>query len=70
MVLRNRDGETELTLDGGNLYERTLRAFDAAIAGTGKPLCSGEDGVWSLATGLAVMKSAATGAKVAVEPGL
>ena len=70
VFLRNADGETELTLDGGNLYERTLRDFDAAIAGTGKPLCSGEDGVWSLATGLAAMKSAATGTKVAVEPGL
>jgi 1,5-anhydro-D-fructose reductase (1,5-anhydro-D-mannitol-forming) len=70
VVLRNAEGETELTLDGGNLYERTLKAFDAAIAGTGKPLCSGEDGLWSLATGLAVMKSAATGTKVAVEPGI
>ena len=70
VFLRNAEGETELELEGMNLYERTLRAFDAAIAGTGKPLCSAEDGVWSLATGLAVMKAAQTGTKVAVEPGI
>ena len=70
VFLRNADGETELPFDDTNLYERTLRAFDAAIAGQGKPLCSAEDGVWSLATGLAVMESARTGARVTVETGL
>jgi 1,5-anhydro-D-fructose reductase (1,5-anhydro-D-mannitol-forming) len=70
VLLRNADGETELPFDDTNLYERTLRAFDAAIAEQGQPLCSGEDGVWSLATGLAVMKAAQTGMRIAVEPGL
>jgi 1,5-anhydro-D-fructose reductase (1,5-anhydro-D-mannitol-forming) len=70
VTLRNADGETELPLDTTNLYERTLTAFDAAIAGQGKPLCSGEDGLWSLATGLAVMQAAKTGTRVAVEPGI
>ena len=70
VLLRNAGGEVELPIDDTNLYERTLRAFDAAIAGEGQPLCSGEDGVWSLATGLAVMKAAQTGMRTAVEPGL
>jgi len=70
VTLRNADGETELKLDHRNLYENTLIAFDDAIAGRGKPLCGGEDGVWSLATGLAVMQAAASGNAVAIEPGL
>ena len=70
VTLRNAEGETELTLDHRNLYENTLIAFDAAIAGKGQPLCGGEDGVWSLATGLAVMQAAASGNAVAIEPGL
>ncbi|WP_275784463.1 Gfo/Idh/MocA family protein [Pararhizobium gei] len=70
VTLRNADGETELSLDHRNLYENTLLAFDDAIAGRGRPLCSGEDGIWSLATGLAVMQAAASGAIVTIEPGL
>lgn len=70
VTLRNADGETELPLDHRNLYENTLSAFDAAIAGKGRVLCSGEDGIWSLATGLAVMKAAQTGTTVAIETGL
>ncbi|MGH6809805.1 MAG: gfo/Idh/MocA family oxidoreductase, partial [Ensifer adhaerens] len=34
------------------------------------PSATGEDGVWSLATGLAVVKAAATGQAVAIETGL
>jgi 1,5-anhydro-D-fructose reductase (1,5-anhydro-D-mannitol-forming) len=70
VILRNADGETDLPLDHRNLYENTLIAFDKAIAGKGKPLCSGEDGIWSLATGLAVMQAAASGNAVTIEPGL
>ena len=70
VTLRTAAGEEELTIEPRNLYETTLRAFDAAIAGTGKPLCSGEDGVWSLATGLAVVEAARTGGTVKIVPGL
>ncbi|MDO9416135.1 Gfo/Idh/MocA family protein [Pararhizobium sp.] len=70
VVLRNADGDTELLLDHRNLYENTLLAFDDAIAGKGGPLCTGEDGLWSLATGLAVVKAAATGGTVRIETGL
>jgi 1,5-anhydro-D-fructose reductase (1,5-anhydro-D-mannitol-forming) len=70
VFLRNAEGETELKLDDTNLYERTLAAFDTAISGTGKPLCSGEDGVWSLATALAVSAAASMGETCDVKPGL
>lgn len=70
VTLRNDEGETELALDHANLYERALRNFHAATAGKGSPSASGEDGIWSLATGLAVRESARTGHPVAVEPGL
>lgn len=70
VTLRTAAGEEDLTLDHRNLYETTLAAFDAAIAGKGEPLCTGEDGVWSLATGLAAMEAARTGGTVNVTPGL
>ncbi|WFU08371.1 Gfo/Idh/MocA family oxidoreductase [Rhizobium sp. CB3090] len=70
VFLRDRNGETELPLDHRNLYEIALAAFHAAIEGRGKPSATGEDGVWSLATGLAVVKSAATGEAAKIDPGL
>ena len=70
VVLRNAEGEQQLSLDQHNLYEAALSAFHNAVAGNGAPAASGEDGLWSLATGLAVAKSAATGAAIAIEPGL
>ncbi|GAA2829531.1 1,5-anhydro-D-fructose reductase (1,5-anhydro-D-mannitol-forming) [Aminobacter aminovorans] len=70
VVLRNAEGEHELKLDQRNLYETGLQAFHDAISGKCKPSATGEDGVWSLATGLAVVKSAATGKAVAIEAGL
>ena len=69
VTLRNGDGEQELPVAAGDLYETTVRDFHVAIAGEGRPLCSGEDGVWSLATGLAVVQAAATGQAVRIEPG-
>lgn len=70
VVLRNAEGEQDLPLDQHNLYETALAAFHAAVAGKDAPSASGEDGVWSLAAGLAVARAAATGAAVAIEPGL
>ena len=70
VTLRNAEGEQDLPVDHRNLYEASLADFHAAIAGKGKPLCSGEDGLWSLATGLAVVKAAATGQAVSIESGL
>ena len=70
VTLRSADGEHDLPLDHHNLYEATLAAFHAAIAGKGTPSATGEDGIWSLATGLAVVEAARTGHAVRIEPGL
>ncbi|NVP57313.1 Gfo/Idh/MocA family protein [Mycoplana rhizolycopersici] len=70
VTLRNADGEHELPLDHANLYETALAAFHAAIAGKGQPSASGLDGIWSLATGLAVVEAARSGAAVKIEPQL
>ncbi len=70
VTLRDASGEQELPLDARNLYETALAAFHAAIAGNGKPSATGEDGVWSLASGLAVVEAARTGGTVKIAPGL
>jgi 1,5-anhydro-D-fructose reductase (1,5-anhydro-D-mannitol-forming) len=70
VTLRTADGEEQLTTDPTNLYERALGNFHAAIAGRGVPSASGEDGIWSLATGLAVQQAATTGRATAIETGL
>ncbi len=70
VTLRDASGEQELPLDARNLYETALAAFHAAIAGNGKPSATGDDGVWSLASGLAVVEAARTGGTVKIAPGL
>ena len=61
VVLRNAGGESQIALEHENLYARVVRAFAAAMAGSGAPSASGEDGVRSLATALAVLDSSRTG---------
>jgi 1,5-anhydro-D-fructose reductase (1,5-anhydro-D-mannitol-forming) len=70
VTLRTANGEEQLTADPTNLYERALGNFHAAIAGRGTPSASGEDGIWSLATGLAVQQAARTGRATPIETGL
>lgn len=70
VVLRDKDGEHELPLDHKNLYEIALSAFHNAIAGKGQPSATLADGIWSLATGLAVAEAAKTGKATAVQSGL
>lgn len=70
VTLRDADGERDLPLDQANLYETALSAFHAAVAGNGKPSATGEDGIWSLATGLAVVEAARTGGAVKIMPGI
>jgi 1,5-anhydro-D-fructose reductase (1,5-anhydro-D-mannitol-forming) len=60
VLLRTAGGETKLQLQQENLYVRTINAFKSAIAGDGKPLSTGEDGVASLAIALAALESART----------
>lgn len=70
VTLRNADGDHELSLDTRNLYETALDNFHNAIAGKGRPSATGEDGIWSLATGLAVVDAAKTGGTIKIEAGL
>lgn len=70
VTLRNADGEFELKLDHRNLYETGIAKFQAAIVGNGKPAADGEDGLWSLAVGLAVAEAAKTGVTQPIDPGL
>jgi 1,5-anhydro-D-fructose reductase (1,5-anhydro-D-mannitol-forming) len=65
--LRDADGEETLKLSHENLYERSVRAFHAAMRGEGAPAASGEDGVKSLAVAFAALRSARSGALVKVE---
>ena len=67
VTLRDAAGERQLPLDTKNLYETAIEKFHDAVAGRGKPSATGEDGIWSLATGLAVARSAATGSAVKIE---
>ena len=70
VTLRTAAGEEQLPIDGTNLYVRALTNFHAAVAGKGQPSATGEDGIWSLATGLAVRNAAQSGMAIKVEPGL
>jgi len=70
IVLRDEDGEHPLDFDRTDLYVTALSAFHGAIAGTGRPAADGEDGIRSLAFGLAVLDAARSGRTVKVETGL
>ena len=70
VTLRTADGDEHLPLDDRNLYETALDAFHSAISRKGQPSATGEDGIWSLATGLAVVEAARTGHAVTVKSGL
>jgi 1,5-anhydro-D-fructose reductase (1,5-anhydro-D-mannitol-forming) len=62
LVLRRGNDETVVDdFERDDLYTRSVRNFMAAVNGTGQPSATAEDGLWSLATALAVAKSAETG---------
>ena len=66
VFLRDAGGEREIAIEHENLYARALALFNAAVRGEGQPSATGEDGVRSLATALAVLESARTGRRVAI----
>lgn len=68
--LRDAQGERQLPTDDRNLYEATIEAFHGAVVGNRQPSATAEDGLWSLATGLAVAQSARDGVAVKIETGL
>jgi 1,5-anhydro-D-fructose reductase (1,5-anhydro-D-mannitol-forming) len=69
VVLRTGAGEERLPVAHEKLYDRAVRLFHAAVRGEGQPAATGEDGVWSLATAIAVRDAAASGRSVAVQAG-
>jgi 1,5-anhydro-D-fructose reductase (1,5-anhydro-D-mannitol-forming) len=66
VILRTGSGESVVPVEHENLYVRAVRTFVAAVAGQGQPAASGEDGVRSLATALAVLDASRTGQRVAI----
>lgn len=67
VLLRNEAGEELLPLVHENLYARSIRQFEEAVAGRGSPAATGEDGVRSLAVALAALEAARTGRETAIE---
>ncbi len=66
VTMRREGNEEEVPVDHENLYERSVRCFNAAIRGEGEPAATGADGVQSLAVALAVREAAETGQTVRV----
>ena len=66
VTLRDAKGEVDVPLEHENLYVRGVRAFVGAIRGECAPSATGDDGVRSLATALAVLESARSGRRTAV----
>jgi 1,5-anhydro-D-fructose reductase (1,5-anhydro-D-mannitol-forming) len=66
VMLRDRDGERALDFDRTDLYQRALSAFDRAVRGEGSPAATGEDGLRSLAFGLAALEAARTGRRIEI----
>lgn len=64
--LRDASGARALPLQHEEVYVRGLRLFHAAVRGEGAPAATGEDGVRSLATALAMAESARSGRLVAI----
>ena len=67
IYLRRNDQTEEVVLDPPeDLYIRAVRLFNGATRGQGQPSATGDDGVRSLAVGLAVLESTQTGRRVKV----
>ena len=67
IFIRRGDKQEEIQLDPPeNLYAHAIRHFNQAVKGHGQPWATGEDGVKSLATALAVLESTKTGKAVKV----
>jgi 1,5-anhydro-D-fructose reductase (1,5-anhydro-D-mannitol-forming) len=66
VVLRTADGAVPLALIHEDLYARSIRLFQGAVAGSGVPAATGEDGVRSLALALATTEAAKTGRETSI----
>jgi 1,5-anhydro-D-fructose reductase (1,5-anhydro-D-mannitol-forming) len=66
LLLRNAAGEQAIALEHHNLYEHGVAAFCAAMRGEGRPAATGEDGLRSLATAVAVAQACRMGRAVPI----
>jgi 1,5-anhydro-D-fructose reductase (1,5-anhydro-D-mannitol-forming) len=66
IALRRDGAEEQIEVEHENLYERSVRHFNAAVNGSGEPAASAQDGVKSLAVALAVKEAARSVCTVAV----
>ncbi len=66
VTLRRNGDEEEIPVVHENLYERSVRRFNAAVRGEGPPAATAEDGLRSLEVALAVRKAAETGQMVSL----
>jgi 1,5-anhydro-D-fructose reductase (1,5-anhydro-D-mannitol-forming) len=64
LYVRRNNERQEIPLAHRDLYERSVRLFNAAVRGQGEPAATGEDGFRSLQIALAVRESAITGKRV------
>ena len=69
ITVRTGDGERDLPYSDHSLYVQGVADFMSAIAGTGTPAATGEDGIKSLAVALAVREAAQSGQKTVVDYG-
>ncbi len=67
VLLRSAAGEEQLKLEHEKLYVRSVRLFQAAVAGNGAPSASGEDGVKSLSVAISTRDAARSGAATAID---
>jgi 1,5-anhydro-D-fructose reductase (1,5-anhydro-D-mannitol-forming) len=68
VLLRSAKGEEALQIEHENLYVRSVRLFQNAVAGRGAPAATGEDGVKSLSAALSTLDAARTGREAAIDP--
>src|SRR5215208_950629 len=66
VTVRREGTDTGVPVDHENLYEQSVRCFNAAIRGEGEPAATGTDGIRSLAVALAVREAAASGRTVQI----
>ncbi|MBV8698753.1 MAG: Gfo/Idh/MocA family oxidoreductase [Bradyrhizobium sp.] len=67
VMLHTKDGERQLSIAHENLYVRSVRLFQDAVAGRGSPAATGEDGIKSLSVALATREAARTGRETAID---
>ena len=69
VLLRSAAGEENLPIAHENLYARSVRLFQDAVAGRGAPAATGEDGVRSLGVALATLEAARSARETTIDAG-